>query len=199
MFIPPAWGYTPARGSFVSVSPCRAVDTRLSTLGDFGSPSLVGEVKRDFVIKSSPNCSGIPSGVRAYALNITAVPLTSSLAYLTVWPAGLPQPFVSTLNSWSGDVVANSATVAAGDNGAISVYATANTDLIIDVTGYYADLANAGPAGFAGDPGPAGPQGLPGLMGAVGPVGLTRFHGSAWCRWSCRPDRPDWISRSHRP
>ena len=51
---------------------------------------------------------------------------------------GSPQPLVSTLNSWDGSVVANAAIVPAGTNGAISIYVTNNTHLILDINGYFA-------------------------------------------------------------
>jgi hypothetical protein len=60
------------------------------------------------------------------------------LEYLSVWPAGSPQPFVSTLNSWDGSVVANAAIVPAGTNGAISVFVTDSSHVIVDINGYFA-------------------------------------------------------------
>jgi hypothetical protein len=54
------------------------------------------------------------------------------------WPAGEPQPLVSTLNSFAGKIVANAALVPAGVNGAISVSPSNPTDLIIDINGYFA-------------------------------------------------------------
>lgn len=159
--------------SFVAISPCRAVDTRLSSMGDFGAPSLLAGVKRDFAIWSSPNCQGIPSTAKAYALNITVVPSEEQLSYLTAWPTGTDQPLVSTLNSPKGTVLANGATISAGQNGAVSVYATHMTDVIIDVNGYYVDESNIGPAGPAGPIGLMGPAGPIGLTGPAGPIGLT--------------------------
>jgi hypothetical protein len=68
---------------------------------------------------------------------MTVVP-PGVLGYLTAWPAGSPQPFVSTLNASPGIVTANAAIVPAGVSGAISVYATQATDLVIDINGYFA-------------------------------------------------------------
>jgi hypothetical protein len=54
-------------------------------------------------------------------------------------------PNVSTLNVYaSGTVVANAAIVAAGTNGAINVYATDATDVVIDINGYFAAPGTAG-------------------------------------------------------
>jgi hypothetical protein len=59
------------------------------------------------------------------------------LGYLTVWPAGSPQPLASTINSYLGVAVANAAIVSAGTNGAVNVYATNLTDVILDINGYF--------------------------------------------------------------
>jgi hypothetical protein len=73
----------------------------------------------------------------AYSLNATVVP-DGYLDYLSVWPAGEPQPRVSTLNSWDGSAVANAAIVPAGTGGAIDVYVTNPTHVILDIDGYFA-------------------------------------------------------------
>ena len=68
---------------------------------------------------------------------MTVVP-TAPVGYLTTWPAGSPQPVVSTLNDLTGTVTSNAAIVPAGVNGAIAVYVSDPTDLIIDINGYFA-------------------------------------------------------------
>jgi sugar lactone lactonase YvrE len=118
---------------FVPVTPCRVVDTRLAA-GPFGGPALTVDSPRSFTIPQS-GC-GIPSTARAYALNVTVLP-AGLLSFLTLWPAGQPRPGVSTLNSFSGTVVANAAVVPAGAGGAVSVYVTDPTQVIIDIDGYF--------------------------------------------------------------
>src|SRR5205085_9719198 len=78
----------------------------------------------------------------AYSFNVTVVP-AGFLGYLTVWPAGSAQPLASTINSYLGVAVANAAIVSAGINGAVSVYATNPTDVILDINGYFAAQSNA--------------------------------------------------------
>jgi hypothetical protein len=124
----------------VPVTPCRVVDTRTAT-GDFGGPALVGHVPRSFVIPSGP-CPGIPTDVVAYSLNVTVVP-SGALGYLTMWPTGEGQPFVSTLNSPDGRIKANAAIVPAGTGGAISVFATDATNLLLDINGYFASTSSS--------------------------------------------------------
>src|ERR1039458_7165657 len=63
---------------------------------------------------------------------------------MTVWPTGQNKPLVSTLNALTGTITANAALVPSGLQGAISVYPSSATDLVIDVDGYFA-LAASGP------------------------------------------------------
>jgi hypothetical protein len=67
---------------------------------------------------------------------MTVVP-DASLAYLTTWPAGQSKPLVSTLNSLQGKIVSNAAIVPAGSSGAISVFVTDPTQLVLDANGYF--------------------------------------------------------------
>ena len=128
------WVYTPAGAlQFVPVTPCRVVDTRNAT-GQLGGPAIAGGTIRDFTVPSS--ACGIPTTAQAYSLNLTVVP-HGSLGYITVWPTGETQPVVSTMNSLDGRVKANAAIIAAGTDGAISAIATNETDLVMDINGYF--------------------------------------------------------------
>ncbi len=70
-------------------------------------------------------------------MNATVVP-AGPLSYLTLWPSGAAQPFVSTLNSFAGLIVANAALVPSGTNGGVSAFVTNTTDLVLDINGYFA-------------------------------------------------------------
>jgi hypothetical protein len=120
--------------AFYPVAPCRLVDTRLAT-GPLGGPSLVGNAAgRTFPIRSSP-CN-VPTA-QAYSMNFTSVP-KGPLGFLTTWPAGQMKPLVSTLNAPTAAVTANAAIVPAGTNGDINVFVTNDSDLVIDINGYFA-------------------------------------------------------------
>jgi hypothetical protein len=67
---------------------------------------------------------------------MTVVP-QGVLSFLSTWPDGAPQPVVSTLNAFKGQVVANAAIVPSGTDGAIAVYVTNTTDVVIDTNGYF--------------------------------------------------------------
>jgi hypothetical protein len=87
----------------------------------------------------SSSC-GIPASAIAYSLNVTAqLPASGILGALAIWPAGQPQPNVSTMNSYTpGGVVANAAIVPAGANGAISIWVSDTADVLFDINGYFA-------------------------------------------------------------
>lgn len=126
--------------AFYPIAPCRLIDTRGAT-GLLGAPALTAEQERAFPIGTS--ACGVPAAAKAYSLNYTAVP-RGPLGYLTTWPTGQIRPIVSTLNAPTGTTTANAAIVPAGDNGDISVYATQQTDLIVDISGYFAPASSSG-------------------------------------------------------
>ena len=115
---------------FVPVTPCRLVDTRQT-----GGP-IQGGTSRNFTIPQLGNC-GIPTSAASYSLNATVVP-HGVLGYLTIWPEGEIQPYVSTMNSYDGRTKANAAIVPAGTSGAVSVYVSNTTDVVLDIDGYFA-------------------------------------------------------------
>ena len=128
----------PAATHFVPVTPCRITDTR-DPIGPFGGPVISGGTSRDFAIPSS--ACGIPAGAAGYSLNVAVVP-RGPLGFVTLWPAGQPQPLAATLNSTDGRIKSNAAIVPAGSNGAVSVFATDTTDLILDINGYFVPGSN---------------------------------------------------------
>jgi uncharacterized repeat protein (TIGR03803 family) len=130
---------------FVSVTPCRLYDSRPS---HGGKGPIQGGTSQDFNLpqlsQSGPCAStGLDlSSSAAYSLNITVIP-HGSLGYLTLWPTGEGRPTVSTLNSVDGRVKANAAITPAGTNGAVSVYVTNTTDVVIDIGGYFAPVGSS--------------------------------------------------------
>lgn len=153
--------------AFTAITPCRIIDTRQvvnGPNGPLGGPALAAKSVRSFPVLASPSCF-LPSNASAYSLNITVVPKTT-LGYLTLWPSGKAQPLASTLNATTGTVVANAAILEPGANGVIDAYATDQTELIIDINGYFSPTSTAlfypssgcriaytgGPAGAFGGP-----------------------------------------------
>jgi hypothetical protein len=163
--------------AFFPITPCRVADTRASSgfSGEFGPPSLMAGVTRTLPMPSS-SCD-LPSTAQAYSLNFGAIP-QGPLEYLTTWPAGSPLPLVGTLGSPSGNPVSNAALVPSGTSAAISVYASANTDVIVDSNGYFGVPGVSGALYFypltpcrvvdTRNPGS-------GLMGAFGPPTMAGY------------------------
>jgi hypothetical protein len=153
--------------TFIAITPCRLVDTRggpagFNGISPFSGPSIPALGTITIPVQSpteaSTNttpapCGAIPSIAQAYSFNLTVVPSGgAAVDYVTMWPAGGTQPFVSTLDDPQGAIVSNAAIVPAGPTsspgyGGVSVYndGPSTTDVIIDMNGYYAaptDLNN---------------------------------------------------------
>ena len=116
--------------SWYPASPCRVIDTRIIGDGQPFSGTLAPPVD---VVDSA--CAP-PSTAQAFILNATVVP-TGYLGYLTLWPDGEGQPLVSTLNAVQGLITSNMAIVPT-TNGSIDAYATGITQLVLDISGYFA-------------------------------------------------------------
>src|SRR5262249_39737749 len=125
--------------AYYPLTPCRVLDTRSlyrPTAGPFGPPSMNAREARSLQVPVGPYCQ-VPQGAKAYSVTLTVVP-PGPLAFLTAWPTGGAQPNVSSINSPAGRTLANSVIVPAGANGSIDLFAYDRTDLLIDITGYFA-------------------------------------------------------------
>ena len=138
--------FAPASGStlaFYPLTPCRVADTRHTGYPQgLGPPYLPGHTERQFPILNATSCN-IPSSAEAYSLNFSVVP-HGGLGYMTVWPTGQTRPLVSTLNDIPGTIIANAAIVPAGTGGDVSVYPSNDTDVIIDINGFFAPAGTGG-------------------------------------------------------
>jgi PKD repeat protein len=125
---------TSTANNYYTVSPCRALDTRVSrqTLAGSG-PALAIAVG---------GVCGIPIGARAVAANVTAVRPTAP-GFLSVYPADLAHPTVSMVNFSAGVTRANAQVLPLSTDGTARLAATASmaqgsVDLLLDVSGYFA-------------------------------------------------------------
>jgi hypothetical protein len=120
---------------FVGLTPCRLADTRGNGFtGQYGPPSLVAGVPRNFVLTGQ---CGISATAQAVSLNVT-VTNTQGPGHIVIYPQGGAQPTVSTLNYVAGQTIANAAVVPLGVGGGITVIAgVSGTDLILDTNGDY--------------------------------------------------------------
>jgi hypothetical protein len=112
-----------------TLAPCRALDTR----GPGGNgPPFVNEMTVN--VESSP-CAP-PATAQAYVFNATVVP-PGQLGLLTLWPDGELQPNASTLNAKDGAITSNMAIVPTS-NGSIDAFANDLTQLVLDISSYFA-------------------------------------------------------------
>ncbi len=84
-------------------------------------------------------CDGltIPPNAAAITGNITTV--NSGGGYLTLYPSDAAQPTVANSNYGANEILNNVFTVGLGAvDGAFKIFVTSTTDVVIDVTGYYA-------------------------------------------------------------
>jgi hypothetical protein len=130
---------------FVAMTPCRVVDTRASQgfPSPFGPPTLTVGTTLSYPLQSSTLCV-IPSTAQAYSFNVTLVPNPTGnpVGYLKIFPTAAPPntpPNAVTIDDVQGSIINNAAVVPAGiTNGSVSVIASGNTDLVLDINGYYA-------------------------------------------------------------
>ena len=159
--------------TFVAITPCRLIDTRgasanFNGISPFSGPSIGPMTTVTFPVQSTAEatadtepapCGTIPSIAQAYSMNVTVVPHTAlgAVDYISIWPAGGTQPYVSTVDDPQGLIVANAAIVPAGTPmGGINVFNFGPTtaDVVIDMNGFFAapsDLNGNTAVGGGGD------------------------------------------------
>jgi len=120
--------------------PVRLLDTRpdpFTSCFPSSTPLTGGGV---LTLPAVGNCSGatIPASAKAVVGNATVVNFISTGGYITLFPSDAAQPNASNLNFTANHVVPNSFTVGLGGDGAFKIFASASTNFIVDITGYYA-------------------------------------------------------------
>ncbi|MDW7773243.1 MAG: S8 family serine peptidase [Desulfobulbaceae bacterium] len=126
---------------FISVAPCRIVDTRLSdgmvTAGTARGFKVYGS-DTDIREQGGTGDCGISWTSRAVMLNITSTGASDN-GYLSVYPYNSSLPENSTLNVASGQTVANATLSRICQPSClqdIAVYSSTNSHVVIDVMGY---------------------------------------------------------------
>ncbi len=114
------------------IAPARLVDTRDGT----GAPRRRVGPGRELTVDVAGR-GGVPSGVSAAALNVTAV-LPTEETYLTAFAGGSPRETTSNLNPDAGKVSANLVISKVGPDGTVRIYNNrGHLDLVVDVTAYF--------------------------------------------------------------
>jgi hypothetical protein len=153
---------------FYPMTPCRLVDTRPGAPSTVITGQLIGGTSTTLPILSS-TCN-VPATAQAYSLNLTLVP-PGPVAYLTVYPTGESLPVVSTLNDPTGTVLANATIAPAGTGGSIEAFVTQTTNLVVDINGYFAPVADGALSLYALPPcrvlDSRNPPGAPPFLGTI--------------------------------
>ncbi len=139
VFVPVAGPVT--AGRFVAANPTRLLDTRLTW------DRRSGEV----AVALPP---GVPADAVALAVSVTLTD-TSQPTFATVHPAGSARPNTSVVNSEPLDRARSSTVLAAVSGAGLSVYRSADANVIVDIIGWFT--------------GPSAPAGLDGLFVAATP------------------------------
>jgi hypothetical protein len=142
---------------FVGIVPARLLDTRQDQTTFDGFDQAVGRLDADTTYELDiTDRAGIPTDALSVTANFVAVD-PSGPGHLTVYPCGFDRPNASALNYMPGVNNANEFSVPIGEYGDICIYTHAETDIVVDIYGYY--IAGSGTEGPQGPAGPAGPEG----------------------------------------
>jgi serine protease len=113
-------------GTFVGLSPIRALDTRF----DFDQPLGAQEyITLPIVDPGAP--------ISAVMMNVTVTGPTAP-SYLTIWPNGFALPNASSLNFVPGQTVPNLVVAPVGADGSVNIFNFAGTtEVIVDIVGLF--------------------------------------------------------------
>ncbi|MGZ4700253.1 MAG: hypothetical protein ACXV98_03495 [Ilumatobacteraceae bacterium] len=129
---------------FIPIGPLRLLETRSGPgLGTADSGfNGIGIRPADSVLALGiAGRASVPEWVRTVVLNVTVTGALGS-GYLTVYPCDEARPTSSNLNYDVGVTRAVAVTARVGANGAVCVYTQTPTDVIVDLTGFYASGAS---------------------------------------------------------
>jgi hypothetical protein len=118
-------------------TPVRVYDSRSGTSPSQGPKTkLTGNVARP--IDCTLNSSGVPKGATAVSLTVLLVNAANTNGNLTIWANGAARPASNTAVWGAGSGRYTTTAICALDaNARIQVSASASTDLVLDVVGYY--------------------------------------------------------------
>ncbi|GAA1881135.1 hypothetical protein [Lapillicoccus jejuensis] len=152
----------PAPGTYVPITPVRALDTRVAV----GIPTRTPVPGGGIVPVDTTRVAGLPAtGVGAVVVTLT-VTAPQAAGYLTAWADDEDMPATSSLNWAPQQTVANTAVVRVGQDGRLLLESgsAAPAHLVVDVEGYVA----AGKPATAGAYTPMSPQRVLDTRKAVG-------------------------------
>lgn len=124
-----------AAGLFEPLSPSRILDTRFAT-GVATTTPIAPDHSVDLTVAGNGGAP-LPVAFTAVVMNVTAADSTGP-GFVTVWPAGQPQPVVSNLNiTFAGQNIPNLVVVPISTSGAVSLYTQGGGHLVADIAGVF--------------------------------------------------------------
>jgi len=120
---------------YYTVSPCRVLDSRVTT-GPWGGQPLGAQQERTVAVVGA--CA-IPATAKALSFNVTVTASTAA-GHIRVYPAGTPRPGTSSLNFAAGQTRANNGIVSLGAAGGLAFFsgqASGSVHVVLDVNGYF--------------------------------------------------------------
>jgi hypothetical protein len=136
-------GFVPADASIESIVPERFLETRADAAtgtvdgAEFGG----GRIPAGVTELPVAGRGSVDDGATAVMVNITAIRPSSGL-FITVFPCGSAQPTAANLNAPAGGVVNNLALARIGENGKVCIFASAETDLVVDVSAFAPEVGS---------------------------------------------------------
>jgi hypothetical protein len=121
-------------------APVRLLDTRAGEIAcTQPSAPIAGQTS---LTQMGRGLCNIPANAVALTGNLTTV--QSGGGYLTLYPSNAPQPTVASTNYGPNEIINNVFTVGLGPDGAFKIFAFFTTEVVVDVTGYYAPPSTGG-------------------------------------------------------
>ena len=155
-------------------TPVRLLETRPANPGCF-TPNAPLAGTTEYTQQATGVCQGvtIPATARGVVGNATTV-LPAAQGFLTFWPSNVTRPLIAASNYRAGVVWNRHFTGGLGPDGAFKMYALSTTDLVVDLSGFFAPPAvNQAPLADAGpDKTTSAPSNATTLLGAASDDGL---------------------------
>ena len=180
-------------GLFVPFTPGRLLDTRKTSGPTSGTAGQQVPANDKFALQIAGRLDVPATGVKAVALNVTAV-RAADRGFIKVYPGASAEPETSALNfNVAGQIVANHAITAINlASGDITLKPSQRTHILVDANGYF--LAPGGPLPTGGAavtkilaPGSFTPAALPGASPTTGPYDFL-FDRGAFFSSGIRPN-----------
>ncbi len=130
---------TDAASSFTALIPSRLIDSRLEATSSTIDGKFLGGgtiVEQSVVELDVAGRAGVAADASSVVLNITAAD-AGGAGFITVYPCGSARPTASSVNYSAGSTVANSVIAKIGQAGAVCLFTSKPTDLVVDVDGYF--------------------------------------------------------------